>query len=79
MQQCKSDPMAYLVAKFHKDVSEGPSFIICTCCSQLWYKHSVCLAERTRLSNPNMIKHLQNIMLQVLTKKSGFFGRAMNI
>ena len=53
--------MADLVAKFHKDVSEGPLFI-CTCCSQLWYKHSVCIAERTRLSNPNMIKHLQNII-----------------
>ena len=61
MQQCKCDPVADLVAKFHKDVSEGPLFI-CTCCSQLWYKHSVCLAERTRLSNPNMIKHLQNII-----------------
>ena len=57
MQQCKSDPVADLVVKFYKDVSEEPLFI-CTCCSQLRYKHSVCLAERTRLSNPNMIKHL---------------------
>ena len=61
MQQCNSDPVADLVAKFHKHVSEGPLFI-CTCCSQLWYKHSVCPAERTRLSNPNMLRHLQNII-----------------
>ena len=60
-QNPEMDPVGDLVAKFHKDVSDGPLFI-CTCCSQLWYKHSVCLAERTRLSNPNMIKHLQNII-----------------
>ena len=60
-QNPEIDPIGDLVAKFHKDVSEGPLFI-CTCCSQLWYKHSVCPAERTRLSNPNMIKHLQNII-----------------
>ena len=61
MEQCTSDPIADLVMKFHKNVSEGPLFI-CTCCSQLWYKHSVCPAERTRVSNPNMLKHLQNII-----------------
>ena len=61
MEQCTSDPIAVLVTEFHKDVSEGPLFI-CTCCSQLWYKHSVCPAERTRVSNPNMLKHLQNII-----------------
>ena len=35
---------------------------ICTCCNQLWYKHSVCSAEKTRQNNVNMIKHLQNII-----------------
>ena len=40
MQQCKCDPIADLVSKFHNDVSEGPVFI-CTCCSQLWYKSTV--------------------------------------
>ena len=49
---------AHLVATFHEAVSQGPLYI-CTC-DQLWYKHSVCLAERTRLSNPEMVKHLQD-------------------
>ena len=29
-----------LVRKFHNSVSAGPLYI-CTCCDQLWYKHSV--------------------------------------
>ena len=28
-----------LVRKFHNSVSAGPLYI-CTCCDQLWYKHS---------------------------------------
>ena len=31
---------------------------ICSCCNQLWYKHSVTTAEKLRLSNPNVVKYL---------------------
>ena len=37
-----------LVRKFHNSVSAGPLYI-CTCCDQLWYKHSVLPADRLRL------------------------------
>ena len=49
-----------LVRKFHNSVSAGPLYI-CTCCDQLWYKHSVSLADRLRLVNPEITKYLQNI------------------
>ena len=48
------------LADFHDAVSNGPVYI-CTCCDQLWYKHSVCLADKIRASNPNAAKLLQNI------------------
>ena len=32
------------VRKFHNSVSAGPLYI-CTCCDQLWYKHSVLPAD----------------------------------
>ena len=31
---------------------------ICSCCDQLWYKHSAATAEKLRLSNPSVIKYL---------------------
>ena len=40
-------------------VSKGPLYI-CTCCDQLWYKHSVSLADNFRLSNPNVSECLLN-------------------
>ncbi len=40
-------------------VSTGPLYI-CTCCKQLWYKHSVCPADRLYLVNPDISKYLQN-------------------
>lgn len=46
-----------LIHKFHKSVSKGPRYV-CSCCDQLWYKHSVCPAARLRLSNANCTKHL---------------------
>jgi hypothetical protein len=52
--------VSQLIHKFHKSVSTGPLYI-CSCCDQLWYKHSVCPAERLRLSNPNSAKYLQGI------------------
>ena len=41
---------------------KGHFIFACICCDQLWYKHSVCCAEKTRLTNPSMIKHFQNII-----------------
>ena len=43
-----------LVRKFHNSVSAGPLYI-CTCCDQLWYKHSVLPADRLRLVNPDLM------------------------
>ena len=42
-------------------MSNGPIYI-CTCCDQLWYKHSVCLADKIRASHPDAVKLLQNII-----------------
>ena len=49
-----------LVRKFHNSVSGGPVYI-CTCCDQLWYKHSVSPADRLRLINPDIAKYLQSV------------------
>ena len=46
-----------LISKFHTIVLEGPLYI-CTCCDQLWYKHSVSLADKSRLSHPTVAKYL---------------------
>ena len=54
-----ADVISNLVHKFHIAVSKGPLYI-CTCCDQLWYRHSVNSAEKLRLSNPNMVKYLLN-------------------
>ena len=37
-------------------VSQGP-FYICTCCDQLWYKHSD-QANKQRQQNPDILKYL---------------------
>ena len=50
-----------LVRKFHNSVSAGPLYI-CTCCDQLWYKHSVLPADQLRLVNPDIAKYLQSII-----------------
>ena len=49
-----------LVTKFHNSVAAGPLYI-CTCCDQLWYKHSVLPADRLRLVNPEITKYLQSV------------------
>ena len=49
-----------LVRKFHNSVSAAPLYI-CTCCDQLWYKHSVLPADRLRLVNPDITKYLQSV------------------
>ena len=49
-----------VVRKFHNSVSAGPLYI-CTCCDQLWYKHSVLPADRLKLVNPDITKYLQSV------------------
>lgn len=48
------------IAKFHAIFSEGPVYT-CSCCDQLWYKHSVTDAAKVRQSNTNVDKHLLGI------------------
>ena len=52
--------MTQLIRDFHNSISSGPLYV-CICCDQLWYKHSVCPADRIRLVNPDIVKYLQNI------------------
>ena len=40
-------------------MSQGPLYI-CTCCDQLWYKHSVLHADKLMQSNPDVEKYLFN-------------------
>lgn len=39
-----------MISKFHKSVDQGPLYV-CTCCDQLWYRHSVVNANKLRKSN----------------------------
>ena len=48
-----------LIAKFHDIASQGPLYI-CTCCDQLWYKHSVIPATALKKINPSVQKKLLN-------------------
>ena len=43
--------------KFHNIVFQGPLYI-CSCCDQLWYKHSVSPAARLKKTNPGIQKYL---------------------
>ena len=51
--------IAALISRFHNIVSQGPLYI-CSCCDQLWYKHSVFPAAKLRNSNPAAEKYLLN-------------------
>ena len=44
----------------HCCVCTGPVYI-CSCCDQLWYKHSVCPADSLRIATPDACKYLQNV------------------
>ena len=55
--QC--EPLHKLIAKFHDVVSQGPLYI-CTCCDQLWYKHSVIPAAVLKKNNPSIQNKLLN-------------------
>ena len=57
-----------LVRNFNNSVSTGPLYA-CSCCDQLWYKHSVSPADCLRLAKPDICKYLQN--KKVLTTLSG--------
>ena len=46
-----------LIFKFHNIVSQGPLYI-CTCCDQLWYKHSVLPAATLKKTNPAIGKKI---------------------
>ena len=54
---CNSSTVADEIRKFHTAVSIGPLYI-CSCCDQLWYKHSVTAANKLRMSNPDIVKYL---------------------
>jgi len=47
------------IYKFHNIVSQGPMYI-CSCCDQLWYRHSVKSAHKLTKSNPSVDKYLLN-------------------
>ena len=47
-----------LIGNFHNSVCTGPLYI-CTCCDQLWYKHSMCLADRISLVNPDIATRIK--------------------
>ena len=44
-----------LISDFHDIVSQGPHYI-CTCCDQLWYKHSVMPAATLKKTIPDIGK-----------------------
>ena len=45
------------ISKFHKTVAQGPIYV-CSCCDQLWYRHSVISTATLRDSNHDSIKYL---------------------
>ena len=45
--------LTMLVENFYRSVVAGPLYV-CTCCDQLWYKHSVFTADRIRVAHPDM-------------------------
>ena len=45
------------ISKFHKTVAQGPIYV-CSCCDQLWYRHSVISTAKLRDSNHDSIKYL---------------------
>ena len=55
----KRSTVADEVQKFHIAVARGPVYI-CSCCDQLWYKHSVLTTENLRVSNPSTGQYLLN-------------------
>ena len=48
-----------MISKFHRIVNNAPLYV-CSCCDQLWYKHSVSSTAKLRERNPNVDKYLLN-------------------
>ena len=57
--QTNANCMEKLISSFDKSISMGPLYI-CTCCDQLWYRHSVHYANKMRQNNPSATKFLCN-------------------
>ena len=55
----KSGEGSHFISQFHEVVSQGPVYT-CTCCDQLWYRHSVLSAKNLKCSNPDIVKYLSN-------------------
>ena len=55
----KASSIQDFLYKFNNIVSQGP-MCICSCCDQLWYRHSVNSAHKLRKSNPSVDKYLLN-------------------
>ena len=55
-KKCDAVSISDLIHRFHI-VSKGPIYI-CTCCDQLWYRHSVNSAEKLKVSNPSMSQYI---------------------
>ena len=60
-QNCRASSLSMesTITKFHQILSQGPRYV-CTCCDQLWYKHSVTNADQIRQSISDIIKYLNN-------------------
>ena len=58
-KRCEIEPLQSLISQFHDVVSQGPLYI-CTCCDQLWYKHSVIPVTTLKEINPDVQKRLLN-------------------
>ncbi|CAB4001647.1 Hypothetical predicted protein [Paramuricea clavata] len=59
MTSWKPESKEMFSMNFHSSVSTGPLYV-CSCCDQLWYKHSVSPADRLRLTNRDICRYLQN-------------------
>ena len=53
----KEKGLEFHIAKFQEIVSQSPLYT-CTCCDQLWYKHSEVRADALKQCNPDISKHL---------------------
>ena len=55
--EAHDESLQSLILNFHNVVSKGPLYT-CSCCDQLWYKHSVNSAATLRKTNPGMQTNL---------------------
>ena len=57
-RQSQTQSLESIIVKFHDIVAKGPLYI-CSCCDQMWYKHSVSSAETLTENNPGIERYLQ--------------------